>query len=254
MNMKRQAQGLERNLKGVVHLLEEKYGEFQQLCRVFNPKRGYSPTAIKEIKETYKMATAKFTEARALQQLIRGRYRAFVQLNQQLQRGMEDLSLMYRKDYRFFEQNLSASERGQQVRREKALPSRLLSHLFTVYQESPSLPSLLLCFQGDLSSLNKLKERVQLGERDIGDTAEGEVWFFLAGVQHPDASILRDKLIETLFEGLMDKVKGVVLKITKGDEVREETLRAMRRGLAGMKEGEIKILQSAPAAGRRQLR
>jgi len=241
INMKRQAQGLERNLKGVVHLLEEKYGEFQQLCRVFNPKRGYSPTAVKEIKETYKMATAKFAEARALQQLIRGRYRAYVQLDQQLQRGMEELSLMYRKDYRFFEQNQSTSER-EQVRREKALPPRLLSHLYTVYQESPSLPSLLLCFQGDHSSLNKLKERVTLGERDICDTAEGELWFFLAGVQHPDASILRDKLIETLLEGLMDKVKGVVLKITKGDEAREEALRAMRRGLAGMKEKEIKIL------------
>jgi hypothetical protein len=242
MNMKRQAQGLERNMKGVIHLLEDKYGEFQQLCRVFNPKRGYSPTVVKEIKETYKMATAKFAEARALQQLIRGKYRAYVQLDPQLQREVEELSLMYRKDYRFFEQNLSTTERGQQVRREKVLPPRLLSHLYTVYRESPSLPSLLLCFQGDYSSLNKLKERFQLGERDICDTAEGELWFFLAGVQHPDASILRDKLIETLLEGLMDKVKGVVLKITKGAEVREEALRAMRRGLAGMKEGEIKIL------------
>jgi hypothetical protein len=242
INKKKQAQGLERNLKGVAHLLEERYGEFQQLCRVFNPKRGYSPTVVKEIKETYKMAVAKFAEARALQQLIRGRYRAYVQLDQQLQRGVEELFLMYRKDYRFFEQNQSAAERGQQGRREKALPPRLLSHLYTVYQESPSLPSLILCFQGDLSSLNKLQERVHLGERDIGDTAEGELWFFLAGVQQPDASILRDKLIETLFEGRMDKVKGVVVKLTKGDEVREETMRAMRRGLAGMKEGEIKIL------------
>jgi hypothetical protein len=174
--------------------------------------------------------------------LIRGKYRAYVQLDTQLQRGMDELSLMYRKDYRFFEQNQSASEREQRVPKEKALPPRLLSHLYTVYRESPSLPSLILCFQGDLSSLQKLEERVQLGERDICDAAEGELWFILAGVQHRDASILRDKLIKTLFEGLMDKVKGVVLKITKGDEAREEALRAMRRGLAGIKEGEIKIL------------
>lgn len=240
--MKRQAQGLERNLKGVLHLLEDKYGEFQQLCRVLNPKRGYSPTASREIKETYKMVTAKFAEARALQQLIRGKYRAYVQLDPQLQREMEELSLMYRKDYRFFEQNQSTLERAQQVRKEKALPPRLLSHLYTVYQTSPSLPSLILCFEGDLSSLKKLQERVQLGERDICDTAEGELWFFFAGVQYSDASSLRDKLVETLLEGLMDKVKGVVLKLTKRDEIREEVLSAMRRGLAGLKEGEIKIL------------
>ena len=241
INKKKQAQGLERNLKGVAHLLEERYGEFQQLCRVFNPKRGYSPTAIKDIKETYKMAVAKFAEARALQQLIRGRYRAYVQLDQQLQRGVEELSLMYRKDYRFFEQNQSASERGQHVRQERALPPRLLSHLYTVYQESPSLPSLLLCFQGDYASLNKLKERVQLGERDICETAEGELWFFLAGVQQTDASSLQSTLKETLLQEQGKKVKGVVLRLTKGAQAREEALRTMRRDLAGMKEEEIKI-------------
>jgi hypothetical protein len=239
--MKRQAQGLERNLKGVVHMLEEKYGEFQQLCRVVNPQRGYSPTAVKEIKETYKMATAKFTEARAIQQLIRSKYRAFVQLDQQLQRGVEDLSLMYRKDYRFFEQNLGTSER-EQVRREKALPPRLLSHLYTVRKESSFLPSLLLCFQGDPSSLNKLKERVRLGERDICDTAEGELWFFLAGVQQSDASSLESTLKQTLLQDQRKNVKGVALRLTKAAEAREEALRSMRRDLAGMKEEEIKIL------------
>jgi hypothetical protein len=241
VNMKRQAQDLERNLKGVVHFLEEKYGEFQQLCRVFNPKRGYSPTAIKDIKETYKMATAKFAEARALQQMIRGKYRAYVQLDQQLQRGVDELALMYRKDYRFFEQNLSTSER-EQVRREKALPSRLLSHLYKVCRESPFLPSLLLCFQGDSSSLNKLKERVQLGERDICDTTEGELWFYLAGVQQTDAANLQSTLKETLLQEQGKNVKGVVLRLTKDAEAREEALRAMRRDLAGMKEEEIKIL------------
>jgi hypothetical protein len=242
MNIKRQAQSLERNLKGVFHLLEEKYGEFQQLCRVFNPKRGYSPTAIRDIKETYKMVTAKITEARALQQLIRGKYRAYVQLDQQMQRGVEELSLMYRKDYRFFEQNLSTSEREQQVRKEQALPPRLLSHLYAACQESPFLPSLLLCLQGDYSSLNKLKERVQLGERDICVATEGELWFFFAGVQQPDASSLQSTLQETLLQEQGKTVKGVALRLTKGADAREESLRTMRRNLTGMKEEEIKIL------------
>ncbi len=242
MNIKRQAQGLERNLKGVVHLLEEKYGEFQQLCRVINPTRGYSPTAIRDIKETYKMASAKCAEARALQQLIRGKYRAYVQLDQQLQRSVEELSLMYRKDYRFFEQNLSTSVREQKVRREKDLPPRLLSHLYTVCRESPFLPSLLVCLQSDYSSLHKLKERVKLGEQDICETTEGELWFFFAGVQQPDAASLQSTLKETLLQEQGKKVKGVALRLNKGEEAREEALRTMRRGLAGMKEGEIKIL------------
>jgi len=41
---------------------------------------------------------------------------------------------------------------------------------------------------------------------------------------------------------LNGRVKGVVRKVTKGDEVQEEVLRGMRRSLAGVPEGDIKIL------------
>jgi hypothetical protein len=242
MNIKRQAQDLERNLKGVLHLVADQYGDFQQLCRVFNPRRGYSPTAIKAIKETYKMATAKFAEARALQQLLRGKYKGYVQVDTQLQREVEDLSLMYRKDYRFFELNQSSWEREQQVRKERAVPHRILSHLHHVYQETPILPSLILCFQGGAASLNTLKERVSLGERDVYALEGDEIWFFLAGVEYPDDQVLRSKLLANLLQRLTENIKGVVRKLTKGDEAREETLLAMRRCLAGVKEGDIKIL------------
>jgi hypothetical protein len=242
MNIKRQAQDLERNLKGVLHLVADKYSDFQQQCRVFNPKRGYSPTVIKEIKETYKMATAKFAEARALQQLLRGKYRGYVQVDPQLQREVEELSLMYRKDYRFFELNQSAWEREQQVRKERAVPYRILSHLHHVYQETPTLPSLILCFHGGAASLNTLKERVSLGERDVYALEGDEIWFFLGGVEYPDDQALRAKLLANLLQGLTGNVKGVVLKLTKGDEAHEEVLRAMHRGLAGVKEGDVKIL------------
>jgi hypothetical protein len=242
INIKRQAESLQRNLKGIVHLLEDKYTEFQQLCRVFNPKRGYSPTAAKDIKELYKMTTAKFTEAKALQQVIRGKYRGIVQVDAHIQRTLDELSLMYRKDYRFFEQNQSTWQRQQEVRGAKRVPPRLLSHIYTVYRESPALPSLILCFQGDPSSLKTLKERIQLGEWDIWDAVEGELWLFMAGVEHSEDPQLKGTLIETLLYDLNGKVKGVVLKVTTGDEVREETLQGMRRSLAGVPAGEIKIL------------
>ena len=242
INIKRQAQSLERTLQGVLHLLEDKYDEFQQLCRVFNPKRGYSPTAAKDIKELYKTASAKFAEARALQQTLRSKYRGFVQLDPQRQRQLEELSLMYRKDYRFFEQNQSQWEREQRVREEKTLPPRLLSHLYTLYRDSPSLPSLIFCFQGDFTALQGVKERVKLGERDILDMTGNEMWLVLAGIQSPEDSILRDKLTETFLQGVQGRVKAAVLKITAGEEAREDVLQGLRRSLAGVPPGEIKIL------------
>ena len=240
-NRKRQAQGLERNLKGIIHLLEDHYTEFQQLCRVFNPHRGYSPTAIKEVKETYKMTSANFAEARTLQQLMRGRYRGLADLDPQLQRQVEELSLMFRKDYRFFEQNQSAWEREQQARRGKAIPQRLLTHVHQVYATTSSLSALLLCFQGDAASLQVVKERITLGDNDTWDTAEGEVWFFVTGVEYADVSLLREQLIAGLLAGLQKKVRGVALRVSTKEQVHEDALRVMRRDLVEVNTGDIKI-------------
>lgn len=242
INIKRQAESLERNLKGILHFLEDKYSEFQELCRVFNPKRGYSPTAAKDIKEIYKMTTTKFSEARALQQVIMSKYRGYVQVDTQVQRTLEELILMYRKDYRFFEQNQSMWQQKQRLVEKKGVPPRILSHVYTIYRESPTLPSLIFCFQGNPSSLETLKKRLQLRERDIWDSVEGELWLFMAGVRHVEDSLLRSRLMKTLLHDLNGQVKVVILKLTTGDEVREETLQGMRRSLAGIPAGEIKIL------------
>jgi hypothetical protein len=242
MSLKRQAQGLERNLKRIIHLLEDQYTEFQQLCRVFNPRRGYSPTAGKEIKETYKMTSAKFAEARALQQLMRGKYRGYADLDPQLQRQVEELSLMFRKDYRFYEQNQNTWEREQQARRGKEIPQRLLTHVYQVYTTASSLPALLLCFQGDAASLQRVRERITLGANDTWDTVEGEVWFFVMGVEYADVSLLREQLIAGLLAGLQTKAKGIVLRVSTGEQVHEDALRVMRRELTEVNTGDIKIL------------
>lgn len=242
INIKRQAQSLERTLQGVIHFLEDTYDEFQQLCRVFNPKRGYSATAARDIKEIYKTAGAKIAEARSLQQLLRNKYRGYAQLNPQLQREVEELSLMYRKDYRFFEQNQSQWEREQRVQKEKVVPTHFLSHIYALYSKSSSLPSLILCFQGEFSALKEVKERVTLGEQDICEIEGDEFWLFLAGVKSPEDSALKGRLTETFVQGVQGRVKGVVLKITSGEEAREDILRGLRRSLAGVPDGEIKIL------------
>ena len=241
-NIKRQAQSLERSLKGVLHFLEDTYDEFQQLCRVFNPKRGYSPIATRDIKEIYKTAGAKIAEARSLQQTLRNKYRGYIQVDVQVVRALEEFSLMYRKDYRFFEQNQSQWEREQRVQKEKAVPPHFLSHIYALYSESPSLSSLILCFQGEFSALKEVKGRVSLGEKDILDMSGDEMWLFLAEIKAPEDSVLSEKLTETFLKGMEGRAKGIVLKITSGEEAREDILRGMRRSLAGVPEGEIKIL------------
>ncbi|MBW2039009.1 MAG: hypothetical protein JRI46_05340 [Deltaproteobacteria bacterium] len=240
INIKRHAQDLERNLRGVYHFIKDRYEEFRELCRVFNPERGYSSTTIRGIRERFKEINAKFAEARSLEQLLRSKYKGTVQLDPQKHRELEELYFMYKREYRYFEQNQTEWE--QMVLGKKELPRRILSHLQDIYRETLSLPSLILCFQGGPSLLETIKKRIKLGKRDICEEREGEIWFFMAGIRALEDSILRRKLFETLFEGLNGGIKGVAFKITKGEDGTEEAFRDIHQALAEVQEGEIKIL------------
>jgi hypothetical protein len=114
--------------------------------------------------------------------------------------------------------------------------------MYALYSESPSLPSLILCFQGEFSALKEVKERVSLGEKDILDMSGDEMWLFLAEIKAPEDSVLSAKLTETFLQGMQGRTKGIVLKITSGEDAREDILRGMRRSLAEVPDGEIKIL------------
>ena len=238
--MKRHASGLERNLTGVQHFVKDKYDEFREMCRVFNPQRGYSSSTVRNIKERYKEINAKFSEARALQQLLRGKYKTYVQLDSHQQRQFEEFYYMYKKDYRYFEQ--THSEWELKALNGKDLPKHILSHIEDLYQKKPSLPSLILCFEGDASLLEQIKRRMKMGKEDICEENEGTIWFFLAGIKPVEDPILQRKLLDTLFKGLTGDVKGVVSKISQAASWRQEILSNMCDALPHVKAGEIKVL------------
>jgi len=239
-NVKRQAQSLERNLKGILHQMKHDYDEFREKCRVFHPERGYSPAAAREVKEKFYEVGAKMSEARALQQLLRGKYKQHVQVDLQKQRELEELYIMYRKDYRYFEQN--QRDWQQQVSRKGEVPRKILSHLEEIYQKHPTLPSILLCFGGELPLVETVARRLRLGSRDKYEQEGGEHWVFLAGIRPQDDSILQRKLVDTLFRGLDGSIKGVAHTISDCHHWSEEVLRKMRQVLDETRDKEIRIV------------
>jgi len=239
--IKRQVQSLERNLMGIFHLIKGKYDEFRELCRVFNPERGYSTTTVREIRDRYKEISAKFNDAKTLQQLLRSKYKGIAQVDPQKNREMEELFYMYKKDYRYFEQNQTEWE--QKISRGGDVPQHLLAHIKAIYQKSSSLPSLILCFHGNSSLLKKIKIRIKMGSRDFCEEKEGKSWFFLAGIKPLDGSVLRSKLLETLFQGLNGGVKGVIFRVSGGMESKgEEVLKDMHQALVEVNDGDIIVL------------
>lgn len=238
--LKREAESIRRNLKGVLHTVKDRYDEFREMCRVFNPEKGYSSMTVREIRDRFKGVNAKLAEARSLQQLLRGKYKGYAQVDTGIQRELEELVLMYKKDYRYFEHNRSMWE--ERERGQRGLPTSILSHLHDIYSEHPPPPSVIICFRGDPSSLETVKQRLKLGRRDIYEQREGEAWVLLTGIKPLEPSLLRRKLIETLFQGVAGEIKGAAIQITHWEEESEKTVRDISRALAEVETGEINVL------------
>jgi hypothetical protein len=148
---------------------------------------------------------------------------------------------MYKKDYRYFEQNQTEWE--QKKSKGGEVPHHLFDHIKAIYQKTSSLPSLILCFHGDPSLLEKIKSRIKMGTRDFCEEKEGKSWFFLAGIKPLDGSVLRSKLLETLFQGLNGGVKGVAFTISEEMESKgEEVLKNMHQALVEVNDGDIMVL------------
>jgi len=240
VHIKRQARNLERNLKGLTQQIKHDYSQFRENCRVFNPDRGYSSATINDIKEKFKEVNAKVAEARALQALLRGKYKTYVQVDVQKQRELEDTLLMYKKDYRFFEYNHKAW--GDRLRTKDEHPQTLVSHIGEVYGKYRDLPCLLLLLQGDPGYLELVGKRIKLGPRDSRHVTESEAWVFLAGIRMEDDSVLVRKLLDTLFKNIPRGMKGVVRRLRQSVEWNPEVIDELRRALEGVKDGELKII------------
>jgi len=240
VHIKRQAQSLERNLKGLTQQIKHEYNQFRENCRVFNPDRGYSSAIVNDIKQKFKEVNARVAEARALQALLRGKYKTYVQLDVQKQRELEEMLLMYKKDYRFFEYNQKTWDDRRRTKGEH--PHALVSHITEIYGEHRDLPCLLLLFQGDPGYLELVGRRIKLGPRDNRDVTESEAWIFLAGIRMEDDGALARKLVETLFKNISGGMKGVVRRLRQATEWSPEVVDELRRALEGVKDGGLKIV------------
>lgn len=240
VHIKRQAQSLERNLKGLSEQIKHEYNQFRESCRVFNPDRGYSSATINDIKEKFKEVNARVAEARALQALLRSKYKTYVQLDVQKQRELEDMLLMYKKDYRFFEHNQKAWEDRLRARGER--PQALISHITELYGKHRDLPCLLLLFQGDPGYLELVGKRIKLGPRDTRDMTDSEAWIFLAGIRAEDDAVLARKLLDTLFKNVSGGMKSVVRRLRQASEWKPEVIDELRRALEGVRDGGLKVV------------
>jgi hypothetical protein len=104
--VKKYAQSLEKNLQSTHHYIKKTLEDFQEKCLLVSPEKNVPRDIIVDIRETYKEIRERLTETKALQQLLKGKYRQYVQSNPQRDKELSELGFLAKTCYSKFEYTL----------------------------------------------------------------------------------------------------------------------------------------------------
>lgn len=268
---------LERTIEIDHHYLEEAIEDFQEMCRIVSPDRIVPSGVIVDIRELYKNFQSRLTEIKAIQQLLKGKYRRLARRDPLQDKGILELGFIAKTTFSKFENNLKVIVEKQKVKeKEQALRAsqrekilhwfhsrenqvmfvrnmRILKEL--IYQALPgkvvderrSLAGArsltLFLFRGDAPSLDSLQSQIRLREHDIIERHDEKE---LRGVLTHLREILPSE-IEKLFHRLLERggfssLKCLLLAVQPQEELNTERMDLIERTLEEMKEGEVRTI------------
>ena len=75
--VQRYVQSLERTIKSDYIYLKDTIEDFRDQCRMITPEKSFPQGILVDIRETYKEIRDRLTEIKAIEQLLRGKYRQY---------------------------------------------------------------------------------------------------------------------------------------------------------------------------------
>lgn len=111
LKIRRYVMSLENNVDMNSRFLSDIHDEFRDRCRMVSPEKSFPPDVVSRVKRQYKEIKDRLAEIRAVQQLLKGKYRRTTRKNPLRDKKIEELGFAFKKYYSSFEFNLKAIER-----------------------------------------------------------------------------------------------------------------------------------------------
>jgi hypothetical protein len=276
----RYAKSLEKTIESNHQYLKKAVEDFQEKCHMVTPERDLSQGMIVDIREIYKEIRDRIKEIKAIQQLLQGKYRQYVQRNTLRDKEVMEFGFLAKNCYSKFEYTL-LQKRAQERQKEsekavkthpKGLPFqwfqskenqvRLVSYLRILneldYESASDLKIeerrevvqnrprrlTLFVFTGETKLVDDLYSRIRLREHDIIERyGVDELRGVFTNLREISSSEM-ERVIQRLMEGsCFSKLKCLLLPIQPQQDLHIEVLDRIKKTLEEMREGEIRILR-----------
>jgi hypothetical protein len=131
--VKKYAESLDKSIENTRYDIKKKVEDFQEKCLLVSPERNVPRDVVTDLREIYKEIRERLTEAKAIQQLLKGKYRQYVRANPTRDKELTELGFLAKTCYSKFEYillQIQAKERVKLkgVRKEREHPPKANGH------------------------------------------------------------------------------------------------------------------------------
>ena len=108
--VKKYAESLEKQIQSTHYFLKKTVEDFQEKCKIISPEKSIPRDMIVGLRETYKEIREKLTEIKAIQQLLKGRYRQFARHDPTRDKELLEIGFLAKTCYSKFEYTLMQNQ------------------------------------------------------------------------------------------------------------------------------------------------
>lgn len=254
---RRYVMSLENKLEMGVRFLDDIHDEFRERCKMVAPGKPFPGDVVSRVKRQYKEIRDRMAEIRAIQQLLRGKYRQAVRKNPVRDKKVDELGFAFKNYYSSFEFNLRAGERlRRKAEQERMKPPALFrghennlkfnEGLKLLNRKDGRYHSLSVVFvKGDPTSIGEIcRSGVGLKGGDIVERyAEDEIRLSIAHGEESESRGIEEVMRGFLLGEGLKSVRCAIFRVENEGDLGRDIEGLLHRTLESMDIGELKVVR-----------
>jgi hypothetical protein len=256
LKARRYVMSLENKIEMDLRFLSDVHDEFREKCKMVAPGKPFPGDVVARVKRQYKEVRDRLAEIRAVQQLLRGKYRQVAKKNPLRDKRIDELGFAFKNHYSSFEFNLRAIERLKRKSEEEGRAQILFRGHENNLKFKEVLKSLnpskggyhsisLIFLKGDKASVEEICARgIRVGERGVFEKyGDDEIRMSLAHGGESGSRRLQETLGRFLLNEWIKSIKCAIYRLDDQRDLRKDVEGLLYRTLESMGNKELKVVR-----------
>jgi len=257
LKTRRYVMSLENKLELGVRFLDDIHDEFRERCRMVAPGKPFPGDVVSRVKRQYKEIRDRMAEIRAIQQLLKGKYRQAARKNPVRDKKIDELGFAFKNYYSNFEFNLRTIERlRRKAEQERMKPHALFrghennlkfnEGLKLLNRKDGGYHSLSVVFvKGDPMSIEEIcRSGIGLKGGDVAERYAGdEIRLSIAHGEESESRRIEEVMRGFLLSEGLKSVRCAIFRVEHEGDLGRNIEGLLHRALESMENKELKVVR-----------